>query len=130
MLRAKNSGVTIIGIVLFCISATFLASAQEANYEALLGEWDIQTEDGQYTFVFIFSVEEDTLAGMFEGPTGEVEMEDISFEDNELMFAVTIYAGGQVMVGDFAAKIEEDSMAGFLTMECGENNNTGKKRNQ
>ena len=56
MLRAKNSGVTIIGIVLFCISATFLASAQEANYEALLGEWDVQTEDGQYTFVFILRI--------------------------------------------------------------------------
>jgi len=128
MLRAKNSGVTIIGIVLFCISATFLASAQEANYEALLGEWDIQTEDGQYTFVFIFSMEEDTLAGMFEGPTGEVEMEDISFEDNELMFTVTIDAGGQVMVVDFSATIEEDSLEGFLSMEFGEINITGKKR--
>jgi len=128
MLKAKNSGVTIVGIVLFCLSVAFLASAQEANYEALLGEWDVQTEDGQYSFVFIFSMEEDTLAGMFEGPTGEVEMEDISFEDNELMFTVTIDAGGQVMVIDFSATIEEDSLEGFLSMEFGEANITGKKR--
>ncbi len=128
MLKTKNSGVTIIGIVLFFLSATFLVSAQEADYEALLGEWEVQTEDGQYMFVFIFSVEEDTLSGMFEGPTGEVEMEDISFEDNELMFTVTIDAGGQVMVIDFSATIEEDSLEGFLSMEFGEANITGKKR--
>jgi len=65
---------------------------------------------------------------MFEGPTGEVEMEDISFEDNELMFTVTIDAGGQVMVIDFSATIEEDSLEGFLSMEFGEANINGKKR--
>jgi len=62
MLKGKNSSLTIVGIVLFCLSATFLFSAQEADYEALLGEWEVQTEDGQYMFVFIFSVEEDTLS--------------------------------------------------------------------
>jgi hypothetical protein len=129
MLKAVNSGVKIFGIVLFCLSVTFFASAQEVNYEALLGEWDVQTEDGQFMFVFAFSMEEDTLAGTFEGPTGDVQMEEISFEDNELMFIVTIDAGGQVMVIDFSATIEEDSMEGFLSMEMGEMNFSGKKRN-
>jgi hypothetical protein len=128
MLRGKISGVMIVGIVLFCLSITFFASAQEGEYEALLGEWDVQTEDGQFTFVFTFSMEEDTLTGMFEGPTGEVEMEDISFEENELMFTVSIDAGGQIMVVDFSATIEEDSMEGFLSMEMGEMNFSGKKR--
>jgi hypothetical protein len=128
MLNGKNVGVTIVGIVLFCLSATFLASAQEANYEALLGEWDVQTEDGQFTFVFTFSIEEDTLVGLFEGPSGEVEMEDISYEENELMFTVTIDAGGQMVVVDFSATIEEDSLEGFLSMEFGEMNIAGKKR--
>ena len=128
MLNTKNAGVTIVGIVLFCLSATFLASAQETNYKALLGEWDVQTEDGQFMFVFNFSMDEDTLVGMFEGPTGEVEMEDISFEDNELMFTVTVDAGGQVLVVDFSATIEEDSIEGFLSMEMGEMNFSGKKR--
>ncbi len=128
MKKEKNPVLMFVGIILFCLSVTFPAGAQDTDYEALLGEWDVQTEDGQYTFVFIFSMEEDTLAGMFEGPTGEVEMEDISFEDNELMFAVTIDAGGQVMVIDFSATIEEDSLEGFLSMEFGEANITGKKR--
>jgi hypothetical protein len=128
MLKAKNSGVIIVGIVLFCLSATFLSPAQETNYGALLGVWDVQTEDGQFTFVFTFTMDEDTLTGMFEGPSGEVEMEDISFEDNELMFTVTVDAGGQMIVVDFSATIEEDSMEGFLSMEFGEMGFSGEKR--
>lgn len=129
MLKTNNSGVTIIGMILFCLLATLLASSQEAEYDVLLGEWDVQTEDGQFMFVFTFSMEENTLVGMMEGPTGEVEMEDISFEDNELMFTVTVDAGGQVLVVDFSATIEEDSLEGFLSMEMGEMNFSGKKRN-
>jgi hypothetical protein len=129
MSRGKKSSLTIIGMILFCLLATLLASSQEAKYDVLLGEWDVQTEDGQFMFVFTFSMEENTLVGMMEGPTGEVEMEDISFEDNELMFTVTVDAGGQVLVVDFSATIEEDSLEGFLSMEMGEMNFSGKKRN-
>jgi hypothetical protein len=128
MFKAKNPFLAIFWVILFCLLATMSASAQESNYEALLGEWDVQTEDGQFMFVFTFSMDEDTLVGMFEGPTGEVEMEDISFEDNELMFTVTVDAGGQVLVVDFSATIEEDSIEGFLSMEMGEMDFSGKKR--
>ena len=124
----KNPCLTIFGVILFCLLVTMSASAQESSYEVLLGEWDVQTEDGQFMFVFTFSMDEDTLVGVFEGPTGEVEMEDISFEDNELMFTVTVDAGGQVLVVDFSATIEEDSIEGFLSMEMGEMNFSGKKR--
>jgi hypothetical protein len=65
---------------------------------------------------------------MFEGPTGEVAMENISFEDSELMFTVTVDVGGQIVVVDFSATLEEDSLEGFLSMEMGEMNITGKKR--
>lgn len=128
MSRGKKSSLTIIGMIMFCLLATLLAPAQEANCDALLGEWDVQTEDGQFMFVFTFSLEEDVLSGMFEGPTGDVEMADISFEGNELMFTVTIDAGGQIVVVDFSATIEEDSLEGFLSMEMGEMNISGKKR--
>ena len=129
MKNQNNSGVTIVGIVLLCLSLAFPAIAQEMESDALLGEWDVQTEDGQFMFVFTFSMEDDTLAGMFEGPTGEVDMEAISFEDNELMFTVTVDAGGQIVVVDFSATLEEDSLEGFLSMEMGEMNISGKKRN-
>jgi DUF4097 and DUF4098 domain-containing protein YvlB len=128
MLKAKNSCVTIVGIVLFCLAATFLASAQEANYEVLLGEWDVQTEDGQYTFVFNFSMEGENLKGIFQGTSGDVEMEDLSFENSELSFRVNIDAGGQVMTIDYSATIEGDTLKGYLSMEYGEGNITGKKR--
>jgi hypothetical protein len=128
MKDSQNQVMVIVGIVLFFLSATFLASAQEADYEALLGEWDAQTEDGQYTFVFVFSMEGETLKGIFQGMTGDVEMEDLSFEENELAFTVTLDAGGQSMVIDFQATIEGDSLEGFLSMEYGEANITGKKR--
>ena len=129
MKNENNSGMMIVGIILLCLSLTFPAIAQETGYEELLGEWDVQTEDGQFMFVFTFSMEDDTLAGMFEGPTGEVDMEAISFEDNELMFTVTVDAGGQIVVVDFSATLEEDSLEGFLSMEMGEMNISGKKRN-
>ena len=129
MVKAKNTIITILGVILICLSMTFFSSAQEVNYDALLGEWDVETEDGQFMFVFTFSMEEDTLAGTFGGPTGDVEMENISFEDNELMFTVTIDAGGQIMVVDFSATVEDDSLEGFLSMEMGEMNFSGKKRN-
>ena len=129
MKNENNSGMMIVGIILLCLYLAFPAIAQEMESDALLGEWDVQTEDGQFMFVFTFSMEDDTLAGMFEGPTGEVDMEAISFEDNELMFTVTVDAGGQIVVVDFSATLEEDSLEGFLSMEMGEMNISGKKRN-
>jgi hypothetical protein len=128
MLKEKKSGFTILGLVLFCFSAAFLVASQEADYKALLGEWDVQTEDGQFMFVFIFAMEGEDIVGKMEGPTGEVDMEDISFEDNELLFTVTVDAGGQMLIVDFSAMIEEETIEGFLSMEMGEMNFSGKKR--
>jgi hypothetical protein len=128
MFKEKKSGVAVFGLVLFCLSVVLLGSAQEADYEALLGEWDVQTEDGQFLLVFIFSMEEDSIVGRMEGPSGEVDMEDISFEDNELMFTVTVDAGGQMFIVDFSATIEDDTIEGFLSMEMGEMSFSGKKR--
>jgi len=128
MKKTKNSVLTTACIILFCLSVTFLAVAQERNYEALLGEWDVQTEDGQYTFVFIFSMEDSALKGMFQGSTGEVEMEDLTFEDNELTFTVNIEASGRSMPIDFSATIEGETLEGMLSLEFGEANITGKKR--
>ena len=126
--RVKNSNAIILGLILICLSVTFISSAQETNYDSLVGEWDVETEDGQFMFVFTFAVEEDSLTGVFGGPTGDLDMEDISFEDNELMFTVTIDAGGQILVADFSATIEDNSMEGFVSTEMGELNFSGKKR--
>ena len=128
MKELQNPVMVIVGIVLLCLSATFLAGTQEKGYEGLIGEWDVQTEDGQYTFVFVFSMEGESLKGIFKGMTGDVEMEDLSFKDSELSFTVNIDAGGQAMAIDYSATIEGDTLEGYLSMEYGEANITGKKR--
>jgi hypothetical protein len=128
MKNGNHSGVTIVGILLLCLSLNFPAIAQEKESEGLLGEWDVQTEDGQYTFVFVFSMEGESLKGIFQGMSGDVEMEDLSFKDSELSFTVNIDAGGQAMAIDYSATIEGDTLEGYLSMEYGEANITGKKR--
>lgn len=128
MKKLQNPVMVIVGIGLFCLLMTSPAKAQEKGYEALLGEWDVQTEDGQYAFVFVFSMEGETLKGLFKGTTGDYEMANLTFQDNELKFTVTIDAGGQSMAIDFEATIEGDSLEGFLSMEYGEANISGKKR--
>jgi hypothetical protein len=117
-------------IFLFSLCVAFLSASQKKGYEGLLGEWDVQTEDGQYSFVFIFSMEGETLEGLFKGTTGDYKMENLSFENNELTFTVNIEAGGQAMTIDYTATIEGESLEGFLSMEYGEANITGKKRKQ
>lgn len=128
MKNAKFLVLTIVGIFIFSLSATFLSADQEKGYEGLLGEWDVQTEDGQYTFVFVFSMEGEELQGLFKGTSGDYEMEGLSFVDNELTFAVNIDAGGQTMTIDFSATIDGDTLEGYLSMEYGEASITGKKR--
>jgi len=104
------------------------AFAQAQKYEALLGVWDAETDGAQYTFVFTFTLEDGKLAGVFEGQSGEVEMQSLAFEDNRVTFTVEIDAGGQGMVIDFEATLDGDSLEGQLSMEFGEALITGTKR--
>lgn len=128
MKKLKNTAAVIVVIGVFCFGVASPSMAQEKAYEALLGEWDVETEDGQYAFVFVFSMEGDTLKGLFKGTTGEYDMKNLSFENNELSFTVTIEAGGQTMTIDYNATIEGDALEGYLSMDYGEANITGKKR--
>lgn len=128
MKKAKFHILTTALTVLFCLSVTFLTVAQEKDYEVLLGEWEVQTEDGQYAFVFTFSLEDGALKGIFQGSSGEVEMEDLTYENNELTFTVNIEAGGRSMPIDFSATIEGENLEGMLSLEFGEANISGKKR--
>ncbi len=127
-MKTRYGSLMAFWIVWLILSTGTFALVQETDYEALLGEWDVQTEDGQYSFVFTFTMENDTLSGMFQGSTGEVEMENLSYENNELTFTVNIEAGGQTMEIDFTATIEGDTLEGYLSLQYGEANISGKKR--
>ncbi len=118
----KTTWIVILGM--FCLLSTAFASAQSQKYEALLGTWDIQTEDGAYTMVFEFSLDGEKLVGKYTGQSGTVAMEKLSFEKNVLGFTVNLNG----MVIDYAATIVEDTLAGTLTLEYGQANIVGKKR--
>ena len=124
---ARNQIFTMMWIVLFCFFTVLPCTAQEA-YEELLGEWDVETEDGQYGFVFTFSIEDDELHGLFSSEVGEVVMEELTYEDSTVEFTVNIDMGGQMLPIDFSVTIDGDSLTGWLAMEFGEANITGKKR--
>ncbi len=122
--KMKNRALIIIFIAVFCLSTASVFSAQAEKYEALLGTWDVETESGEYTFTFIFSMDGDTLKGTFTGSSGDADMENLSFEDNKVKFTVDI----GMMVIDFSATIEGDALEGMLSMEYGEANISGKKK--
>jgi hypothetical protein len=128
-MKKTNSRILIAAcFVLFVLSGYSSLFAQEAKYKDILGTWDVETEDGQYGFEFIFSMEKDSLKGLFSGTTGEYDMEKLSYEDNKLAFTVNIEAGGQFMAIDFSATIEGENLDGMLSMEFGEANISGKRR--
>ena len=128
-MKKQKNGILVIGFLLILFSfSTLVTGAQADKYKALLGEWDAQTEDGQYTFVFKFMMKDGALAGIFEGQSGETEMKDLAFENNEVKFLVELDMGGQSLAIDFGATIEGDKLEGMLSMEYGEANITGTKR--
>lgn len=122
-MKMKNRALIIFVAAVFCFSATSIFSAQAKTHEALLGTWDAETESGEYTFTFVFSMDGETLKGNYTGSSGDAEMENLSFEDNKLKFTVDVG-----IVIDFSATVEGDILEGMLSMEYGEANISGKKR--
>ena len=109
----------------FCLIPT---SSHSGQNEALLGTWDVETEDGQFTFSFKFFMEEDTLAGTFEGPMGDVAMQNIEFKDKQITFSLEIDMGDMVIAVDVDATIDGDSLTGMIAADMGEMSISGTKR--
>ena len=124
-MKIKNRALMIIAAAVFCFSTVSVFAAQTNEYEALLGAWDVETESGEYTFTFLFSMDGDTLKGTYTGSSGEAEMQSLSFEDNTLKFTVDVS-----MVIEFSATVEDGNLEGMLSMQYGEANIVGKKRKQ
>jgi hypothetical protein len=124
MTEMAKKSVWLITTGLLCLLFTVGLSAQSPKYEALLGIWDVETEDGQYSFTFEFSMEEEKLKGLFTGTSGEAAMQNLTFEEGNLSFSVDL--GGMVI--DFKATVAEDKLEGGLSLEYGEANIFGTKR--
>jgi len=106
----------------------FGGQTQESPYKDLLGGWDVQTEDGQYTFTFTFSLENNELKGVFGGQMGEFKMENLKVENGKVTFLVNLNMGGQEMPINFAATVAGESLTGMLSLQFGESNIVGKKK--
>lgn len=107
------------------LALTTAGAAQIKNAEALLGTWDVKTEDGAREFVFEFSMKDNKLAGKFTGGSGTSEMANLTFADNTVKFSVTV---GNDMVIDFSAIVAEDKLSGMLSLQYGEAGITGARR--
>lgn len=109
----------------FCLIST---GAYGGQNEALLGTWDVETEDGQFSFAFNFFMEEDILAGTFEGPMGDVAMQNIEFKDKQITFSLEIDMGDMVIAVDVDATIDGDSLQGMIAADMGDMGISGTKR--
>jgi len=123
---ARSSKLTTgVLIAIFIVSLSAVAAAQAKNYDALLGTWDVKTEDGAREFVFEFSLKDGKLAGKYAGASGTSDMANLTFEDNTVKFSVTV---GNGMVIDYSAIVAEDQLSGTLSLQYGETSITGKRR--
>ena len=107
------------------LTLSTVAATQANKYEALLGTWDVKTEDGARELVFEFSLKDGKLAGKYTGASGAFEMANLTFEDNTVKFSVTV---GNGMVIDYSAIVAEDQLTGTLSLQYGETSITGKRR--
>lgn len=109
----------------FCLIST---GAYGGQNEALLGIWDVETEDGQFSFALKFFMEEDTLTGTFEGPMGDVAMQNIEFKDKQITFSLEIDMGDMVIAVEVDAAIDGDSLQGMIAADMGDMGISGTKR--
>ena len=126
MLERNKILLTIVCLCFFCAAVSIVTSAQTQKYEELLGTWDIQTEDGSYTFVFEFRMQGDKLVGKYTGSSGQADMENLTYENNALKFSVNVSS----MVIDFSATVSGEKLSGMLSLQYGEANITGAKRKE
>lgn len=115
----------IMAVLALLVSSAF---AQENPYKDLLGKWDVQTEDGQYTFVWTFVMDKDALTGTSVSNSGEFKMENLKYENGKVTFLVNVGSGGQTMPIQFSAIIEGDTLRGGLSLQYGEANIVGKRK--
>jgi hypothetical protein len=127
MIETKES-LVLLFIVVFGMLTAMVFGVQANKSEALLGTWDVETENGSYRFEFKFELQDGDLVGFYIGNSGEAIMEDLSFEDNKLYFYVIVDATGRGMILDFEATVSGSNLEGMISLEYGDSYIVGKKR--
>ncbi|GEM_PF-767352 len=125
MTTKKRRGASFLAGTALVLALSAAGAAQAQKYDALLGTWDVKTEEGGRTLVFEFMLKDGKLAGKYTGASGTADMTDLTFEDNTVKFNVTV---GNGMVITFSAIVAEGGLSGTLSLQFGDAEFTGTKR--
>jgi hypothetical protein len=115
-------------VLILSFPAAKTLSAQEKDYSALLGTWDVELTEMGMAMEFVFKMEEGTLTGELVFEMGNGIMEEIAFDGKQFTCTISIDAGGQTMGVDVSATVNGNEMEGTMLSEMGEAEFTGKKR--
>jgi|GEM_PF-6423652 len=123
--------VTLAFLIIFGIGVEN-GNAQKKKYDALLGTWDavVQTDGGDYYNTFIFTLEDDSLTGVFSSELGDSPLENLKFEDNKLSCDFTIEMADGELYLEVECDIEENEMTGNVFADMGDFPITATKRKE
>jgi len=124
--KAIMLGPLLTGLTALALTSWLAAQTQDPakKYEALLGTWDIQVSGTSYAIVFEFFLEDGALKGKYIGASGTSKMDNLTFEDHALKFSVSLNS----MTLEYTAVIAGDSLSGEVSLQSGQTEITGKRR--
>lgn len=120
----RRSGWAAFMSMTLAVFAAGQAQTPAQKYEAVLGSWDVQAEGVSYTFVFEFFIENGILMGKYTGSAGTSKMDNLTFENHNLRFSVTV----NTMTLNFEAIVDGERLTGQVTLQYGQADITGQKR--
>ena len=128
-MKRRATSITILLTLSFIIlSGSTQIFAQEKDFEAILGTWDIEADVEMQimNFVITFEIVEEKITGKFTSDMfGEAELTNIKLEDKTLTFDLVLADG---MAVSTEATLDKDEISGTFYADQGIADFTGKKR--
>jgi len=101
---------------------------QSGDSEILIGTWDVELPAMGMQMEFVFESDGEALSGELVFEMGSGVMENITFENGNLEFFVSVDAGGQTVGVDVTAEVEGENMTGLMASDMGEMDFSATKR--
>jgi len=82
-----------------------------------VGHWELsfETPRGARTMTLVFEVDGDELKGTAETQRGTIQLQEVRFEDNQVVFSMPFgRRGGRGFTMQFVGTVEGDAMEGRL----------------
>lgn len=116
--------ITVMLALMLSLGATDIAAETETKTR-VVGTWTLQVEMDDESSETTLEIQngDDGLTGTWTGPRGSHELEDVSWDGEELSFAWKV--GRNSIQG--TATVEEDDIRGTLTTPRGKGSFTGRR---